>query len=313
MRADRLHVVTAIANPIRWSSRIRLYRDFCQHMLDSGVNLTTVECAYGERPWELMDTPHVQHIGVRANGSALVWNKESLLNIGIRRLPGDAIYIATLDADIRFRRGDWASESVHALQHYDVIQPWSDCYDLGPNGEHMDIHRSFCRLVHEDKPIFQGPNHHKLSPYRFGHPGYAWCWTRRALDCLSGLIEIAALGAADHHMALALIGRVDDSIPGNMTDGYKRPLRIWQQRAERHICRNISYLSGTIEHAFHGSKNLRAYVPRWSVLTKHGFDPMYDLRHNSYGVTELAGNKPGLRHDIDRYFRSRNEDANMVI
>jgi len=29
-------------------------------------------------------------------------------------------------------------------------------------------------------------------------------------------------------------------------------------------------------------------------------------------VLELTGNKPGLSHDIDRYFRQRNEDSNCM-
>ena len=36
MHASALHVVTAVANPLRWQSRMRLYRDFEQHMLASG-------------------------------------------------------------------------------------------------------------------------------------------------------------------------------------------------------------------------------------------------------------------------------------
>lgn len=264
MRADLLHVVTAVANPVRWKSRISLYHEFERHMLDSGVKLTTVECAYGERPFELSN-PHVNHVKVRANPAALVWNKENLLNIGVSRLPPEAKYIGTFDADITFRRKDWAAETVHALQHYPVVQPWSDCYDLGPNGEHIEAHRSFCRLVHEKKPIVQGPNAVN-GPYKFGHPGYAWAWTRQALEWVGGLVETAGLGAGDHHMAMALIGRVDDSIPGNIGDAYKKPLRLWQARAMPHIARSISYIAGTIEHGFHGPKAKRAYVDRWGVL-----------------------------------------------
>lgn len=309
MRSDLLHAVTVFSNPVRWQSRLALYKRFEEHMLDSGVRLTAVEVVFGDRAPELSN-PRVNHVVVRANGGAIAWHKESALNIGIARLPPDAKYIATLDADIEFRRKDWAVESVQLLQHYHVIQPWSDCYDLGPKGEHMEHHVSFCSLVHHKKPILQGPKCNK-SYLRFGHPGYAWCWTRQALEWLGGLVESAALGAADHHMALALIGRVEESIPSNIGDPYKAPLQRWQARANQQIMRNISYLPGTIEHFFHGPKRSRAYTDRWSILTKHGFNPDTDLKRNTFGLMELAGNKSGLRHDIDLYLRSRREDSNM--
>lgn len=309
MHAEHLYVVTVVSNPVRWQSRMRLYKLFEQHMLDSGVNLTTVEVSFGERP-PCLSNPHVNHVKLRGNGHAIAWHKESALNIGISRLPQNAKYIATLDADIEFRRKDWAEETVQALQHYHAVQPWSDCYDLGPNGEHIDHHKSFCSLVHHKKPIVQGPNACK-GPYRFGHPGYAWAYTRQALEWLGGLIDTAVLGAADHHMALALIGRVHDSIPKKLLSSYGDPLVRWQERACQHICRNIGYVLGTIEHAFHGPKAARGYVDRWDILHRHGFDPCADLKRNTYGILELAGNKPGLRHDIDLYLRGRREDSNM--
>jgi hypothetical protein len=307
MRADLLHVIAAVANPIRWNSRIRLARDFIAHMLDSGVHVTIVECAYGDRPFDLAEVAGINHVGVRAK--TLLWNKECLLNLGMARTPA-AKYLAFLDADIRFRKPDWAAETVHALQQYDVVQPWSDCYDLGPDDDHLHVHRSFCRLWADGRPIVQGPN--ALDGYQFGHPGYAWAFTRQALDWLGGLIETASLGAADHHMALALIGRVTDSIPGTISANYKKPMLQWQARAMRHIAGNISYVPGTIEHFWHGAKERRAYVDRWSILTGNGFDPETDLKRNSFGVFELAGNKPKLRRDIDAYFRSRNEDSTTL-
>jgi hypothetical protein len=266
-----------------------------------------VECAYGERPFDLDGIEGMTHIGVRAQ--TMVWNKECLLNLGAQRAT-DARYLAFLDADIRFRRADWAAETVQALQLYDVVQPWSDCYDLGPNDEHLHVHRSFCRLWIDDRPIVQGPN--AVGGYEFGHPGYAWAFTRQALDQVGGLIDIAALGAADHHMALALIGKVHDSIPGNMTASYRKPLEQWQRHAMQHIVSNISYVPGTIEHRWHGAKAKRKYVDRWSILSRNGFAPDTDLKRNSWGVIELAGNKPRLRKEIDGYFRARDEDANTT-
>ncbi len=111
-------------------------------------------------------------------------------------------------------------------------------------------------------------------------------------------------------MALALISRVHESVPGGISAGYLRPLLRWQDCAAQHIAQNIGYVPGTIEHAWHGSKEKRAYIDRWTILIRNAFDPDADLIRNTWGVLELAGNKPALRRDIDRYFRSRDEDAN---
>lgn len=304
-----LYVVTCIANPIRWRSRTKLYADFEQCVLDSGAKLTTVECAYGDQDFELGNNQHVKYVRTRATGIHKVWIKENLQNLGIYATP-EAKYIATIDADVLFRDANWVRATLDALQHFHVIQPWSYCYDLGPNGEHLATHTSFCKLVYEGKPIVQGPN--ASDGYQFGHPGYAWAYTRQALEWGGGLIETAALGAADHHQALALINKVGDSIHGAMTEGYKTPLYQWQKRMYQHVAGHLGALGGTIEHAWHGSKSKRAYVDRWDILARNKFDPSTDLKRNTFGVMELSGNKPQLSHDIDQYFRQRDEDSNSL-
>jgi hypothetical protein len=304
MRANLLHVVACISNPIRWNSRISLAKKFIQHMLDSGVKLTLVECAYGDRPFDLAGIEGVNHVGVRAK--SVVWIKENLLNIGVSRLPPDWKYVAFIDADIIFRRPNWAAETVHALQQYDVVQPWSDCYDLGPNDDHLQAHHSFGKLVQQGEPIQFGKGN-----YKFGHPGFAWAFTRTALEWVGGLIDTAALGAADHHMAGALIGKAVNTFPGGINTSYARHIYQWQQRAQSHGI-TLSYVPGTIEHGWHGPKALRKYVDRWGILVKHDFNPDTDLKRNIWGVYELAGNKPELAHDIDLYMRGRDEDSNSL-
>jgi hypothetical protein len=312
LRAELLHVVSVYANPIRWSRRLQLHKEFEQHMLDSGVKLTVVECAYGERPYELHNE-HVDYVRVRSN--SLVWNKENLMNIGVTRLPEDAKYILFCDADVEFRKPNWAAETVHALQHYSVIQPWSDAYDLGPNGEHLVAHKSFLRIWYEGHPVAKkGPNWWKWEggPYEFGHPGYAWAFTRQALESVGGLIEIGALGAGDHHMALALIGESKWSLPSFVHNNYADAIARWERHAVKHINMRLGFLPGTIEHMWHGKKADRKYVDRWKILESNNYDPIVDIKKNTYGVVELVGNKPKLQHQIDQYFRQRNEDSNTL-
>ena len=306
MSLPALHVITAIANPARWRSRLALYDTFERHMLDSGVHLTTVECAYGDEDHALEVRPGVEHVRVWAKTH--IWSKENLLNIGLSRLPRDWRCVAWIDADVRFRQPGWAKQTVQALQHFDVVQPWQHCYDLGPNGEHLALHHSFGRQWMVD-PITT----EKLgNGYTFAHPGYAWAATRDALEHLGGFIDHAICGAADHHMALALVGKAHVSLPGDLHPNYGKPILAWQDRAIRHIGGNIGYLPLTIEHAWHGAKEARRYVDRWSILTRHAYDPERDIKRNTAGVIELAGNKPGLKRDLWRYFRQRNEDATTL-
>lgn len=304
MNPDLLHVVTAYSNPLRWRSRFDLFNAFARHMSESGVRLHVVECAYSDRPFELGDLGcHYHHIGVRARD--MIWNKENLLNIGLSRLPPDWKFMAWLDADVFFRSARWAADTVHLLQHYAVIQPWSDCYDLGPEGEHLATHKSFCHQFFHGYPVGAGP-------YTFAHPGYAWAATRSAIDKLGCFVQIGVAGAGDKHMSLGLVGKAHLSMPKDLTEGYKSHVLAWERNAQG-LKQNIGYLRGTIEHGFHGPKPKRNYLERWKILTKHAFDPVWDLKPNSWGVMELAGNKPDLRRDLMKYFMQRFEDANVTL
>lgn len=355
MKSGLLHVVTCYFNPVRWETRNRLTAEHLCHLLDSGVNVTLVECQTGDRPFEFADFNHINHIPVRSR--TLVWNKECLLRIGMSRITDpDWKYVAWTDADIRFRRPDWGSEIVHHLQQYDVIQPWSDAYDLGPNGTHLDAHKSFLCQWWNSKPVVYGidpaqtvfdkrihgvmssppvqpvpaahpghANHHAPvrrgrlpwwkadgGPHDYPHTGYAWAATRHAVDSVGGLFDLAALGAADYHMALALVGHAEKSLPGAVNAAYRKHLLAWQDRALQHINFNLGYMTGTIEHSFHGAKADRRYVDRWQIVLEHDFDPDIDIHRNVHGVLELRCTKPQLRHDIDLYLRQRNEDATTL-
>jgi len=319
MHPELLHVVTCYFNPIRWDSRRNVHDKFERHMLDSGVKLTTVECAYGARPFELEPRDGINRVQVRTN--SLVWNKENLINIGISRLPHDWKYVCWSDGDITHRNDRWASDTVHALQHYQIIQPWADAYDLGPRGEHMQVHKSFLRCWYQGQPVspsLRHKHHHKPfwkhdgGCYDYAHPGYCWAARREAIDCLGGLFEISALGEGDNVMAKAMVGLCESAVPQWISPSYLAHLNRWQDRALQHVGFSLGYIPGTIEHTWHGRKKDRGYIDRWDILKKHAFDPDTDLKKNAYQVIELAGNKPMLTHDIDRYFRQRNEDANTL-
>lgn len=305
MKPDLLHVITCVSNPAGWKSRIALYKKFEKHMLESGVRLTTVELAYGDRPFEIDLNPGVNHVRVRA--STVLWSKENLLNIGEEHLPPEAKYVGWFDADIEFVDPDWAAKTIHALQQYTVVQPFDYCLDLGPTGEVIETHHSFCKLFWEGRPIQIPPQDQP-----FAHPGYAWATTRKFWKQVGGLIDNAILGAADHHMAMGLIGRVEESIRANVHPNYIAEMVAWQQKALPLAGKHISFVPGAIHHFWHGSKIKRNYLTRWDILANHQFDPLTDIHKNWQGVLELNGNKPDMRLEIDRYFRLRDEDGTTL-
>src|SRR5438477_5867857 len=177
----------------------------------------------------------------------------------IRRPPRSTLFPYTTlfrssDSDIWHRRPSWATETVEALQHYRFIQPWSDAYDLGPNDEHLNHFKSFCyQWMHGKKLI---PDRHGWkNPYadKYPHPGYCWASTRRVLEYPGGLFELGGMGASDHAMALALIGKAEHSAPRGSNPTYIEALKTWQNRLMPAVNGRIGFVHGTIEHHFHGA------------------------------------------------------------
>lgn len=291
-------VVTMISNPVRYSSRYRLYRQFEEEMSKAGVNLFTVEVQHGQRNFVITRQGQANALQLRTTSE--IWHKENALNLGVQRLPDDWEYVAWIDADVTFQRPDWIEETLHQLQHYKIVQMFQSAIDLGPEGESLQIHNGFVWSYLEGKPFGKS--------YEFWHPGFAWACTREAWDGMGGLLDRPVCGAADHHMATSLIGRAESSFPAQVTLGYKQDILHWQERAEKAIKRDIGYVPGTLFHHWHGAKKKRYYVERWQILIDNKFDPNTDICKDAQGLYRLTGNKPKLRDDLRRYFRARRED-----
>lgn len=318
MDLSKFHVLCVISNPYRYASRWKLYAElFQEDIIRKGATLWTVEMASGARVHKVTDKDNDRHIQVQGSElSGVFWRKENLINIGIhhiiKKCP-DARYLAWVDADVRFEPG-MISEAQHALQHWDVIQPWSHSIDLGPNNETVgSIQKSFmyCHWNGIEVKSESGYSHG-------GHPGFAWVARREALNKLgvslsSGpMIDFAALGSGDRHVACGLIGKMEWSYHHGISPAYKKWLHLWQTNAERKIKRNVGYLNQTIRHSWHGRKALRGYGSRWKLLVHHQFDPEQDIYRDTSGLWQLVSETPrqlAMRDDFRRYFQSRNEDS----
>ena len=113
-------------------------------------------------------------------------------------------------------------------------------------------------------------------------------------------------------MACGMVGLHESSLHPNIGRNYREAVAAWSRRAALEVHGKLGFVHGTIEHRFHGRKIDRQYWPRWQMFVDFDFDPVTDIKRNSYGVIEFAGNKPSLERRFDRYLRAREEDVNTL-
>lgn len=322
----KLYVITMVSNPLRWNSRNWNYHTFQNHMAHSGAELHTAEIAFGNRPFEVTSPSNPNHLQLRSKDE--LWLKENALNLLMQHLPSEWEYVAWIDADVIFTRPDWAQETLHALQHYDFIQPFSHAQNLGPNSEPLMLGKGsvttsfmyeYQRALLGELPSDVPPTNlgivadsYEAGVYYAGHPGFAWAATKTAMNKVGGLIDWAICGSADYHMATSLVGDPGRSL-GSVTNlSYDRWVQNWAQRAEENVKRNVGYVPGLINHMWHGPIKARNYNNRWQLLSRANFDPETDIYRDHQGLWQLSGKNILLRDGLRQYARLRNEDSTAV-
>lgn len=315
MHCELLDVLLPYNNPLRWHSRLNNFRRCEDGMLKSGVRLTTVELAYGDRPFDLPDREGVRR--VRLRGHDILWSKENIENIGFANLPPDARYVAMVDGDVVFYpEQHWASDTVHALQTHAMVQVSDRVIWLGPKDEFVGDGISFM------KQYSRARRHHYTNHYyhpdcpikpQQGYPGHAWAYRRDAFIAMGGLLDVCILGAGDYHMAMALFD-LDDRLTHDhdYTETYRDALKNWGARARIAIKENIGSVPAISFHLWHGALQNRAYSTREQILIRNRYDPTVDIHRDHLGLIHFAHNKPKLRTDIRSYFAERDEDCTWL-
>lgn len=121
-----LWALTCYFNPLGWQSRRRLFSTF-QSALK--IPLLVVEWSPSAR-FELESTADMQvlHVG----GGSLLWQKERLLNLGLKQLPDTCSHVVALDADLLLEDEDWHEQLLTVLKSHDVVQPFQRVCHLPP-------------------------------------------------------------------------------------------------------------------------------------------------------------------------------------
>lgn len=325
---EPLHVVATVSNFARFHSRYRIFRDWCSYMRSvPGVRLYVVELALGDAPHEVTSRWRRRQLQLRTDQE--LWYKEACINEGVRQLlPADWRYLMWADADVWFHREDWVEATLHALQRYPVVQPWSECVDLGPRGNALAMLQSFCHMQGQAQD--QDPRVRGMEALRglfqqqpapggesskgpMGHTGYAWACRRDFWDKTKGLMEYAILGTADCHMAWGCVGKASLSYPEGASASFKEYCLAWEKAALEVTGGRVGCVPGMILHAWHGPKSRRRYDERWDIMLRHDYSPKADVTVTGEKLTDLFRLREGreqLLAEVREYFSGRDEDSN---
>jgi len=304
-----LWVIVVYYNPCGYKSRRSTYETFMHNMRSSGINVLTVECAFGDDPFELPSSPEV--IKVRSN--SLLWQKERLINIGASYLPEKCKYVAWIDCDIIFENQNWVQEACELMSgSCSIVQLWETCLWLTKgNGlpETSNLISSFAAVTAQ--------NISTLDCGRYdmhGHTGYAWAMRREIFDAV-GLYEHAVTGSADHFMAHAIYGHYGFCIQNALKKDSRQiqHLKRWGDIFSSHAQGRLGVVSGKIRHMWHGSYDRRDYFHRMWKITEYGYNPDADLLAMPGRPLEwqphVLREKPKLVAYFAEYFASRQEDG----
>jgi hypothetical protein len=311
-----LYVICTVFNPRRFQSRIRLYNNFAKWVADSKVNLLTVEVAFGERPFTVTTPDNPWNLQLRSRYE--IWQKERALNLGLQhllKLDPDWKYVAWMDTDIILTRADWADETVHLLQHYAIIQMFSEGRNLDYNYEIIWSSKSLGYNFEKFSTVEWGPTVGitNTDPYiKRGHPGLAWAFRREELNKIGGWLDICVNGSADLHMVGCFTDYFDMTLSPNASVGYRNAIKKYGDLCTKYVRRNWSYMTGGADHYYHGRANQRGYDDRWKMLDKYQFDPYTDLIIDLNGLYKWNLDDPrvmGLAVEVRKSLASRNEDS----
>ena len=337
-----LHVAVGYSNPFRWRTRRESMNKFRDHMShQANVALHVGELAFGDRPWEVTSPDNPLDIQLRTAHEAFY--KENIQNEVIKRgFPADWKYGACIDGDFHIVTVGWALETIHQLQHYDCVQPFSSYIDMtgGVYGQANVPYRTnssfmfnYVQNGYRVSPQYHNgvvgadgrfiprpakfdtyeqamePSHIKGEFLRgVGATGGAVAFRRSAFDTLGGMMDRCILGHADWSMAFQMVGVEPPDIHlQNYAPSYKDYIKSWGDRAAR-LRRNVGYVDAMAMHTFHGSKTRRGYSSRDVILARHQFDPYRDIFPDAQGIWQFNPDKWELRDDIRRYLISRYED-----
>lgn len=297
--------VTTFFNPAGYKSLLNNHRIFSDKLKEQGVNLLTVELAFGDQDFEIPTTENV----LQLRGNSVLWQKERLINYAISQLPSDCEFVGWLDCDILFSNDKWAEIAVEKLKKNQVIQLYKKVFYMPKGCTEFNGQYEVCvQSVMWQKMIHRNWLQRRVDKeLPFSTPGFAWAAQRSFFSDI-GIYDKNIVGSGDTFLVDCYLGSWEiHGFAKKFNDHMKKDMAVWLTKF-REKPLSVDYLPVDIYHLWHGSLKNRRYMDRHDVIQKYDYCPDTDivLKNNVY---EWASDKPGMHEDIKQYFFNRQEDT----
>jgi len=265
--------IIGIFNPAGYGNKLTNLELATASMRKQGLKLLIVELAFSDASYEVPESmgDRIE----RCRTATILWQKERLLNIGLRRLPPECDKVVWLDADILFENDNWVAETSRLLESYIVVQPFDTACWL-PKGMTSAPEQSFFGYGNREGQSLPGmaytmskaeDKREALSSYfKHGHTGFAWAIRRAVLD-KHGLYDCQILGNGDFVMGHAMYGSEDFWNGHNWECNRLSPqllthITAWSRKFYEDVRGSVFYVPGRTVHLWHGNQADRQYDDR---------------------------------------------------
>lgn len=326
---DGMAVVCCFFNPCGYRSRLDNYRRFRAALAASGLPVLTVELAVGDDTFQL--GPEAGEV-LRLRSPHAMWQKERLLNLGIRRLLArGADRVVWLDADVVFEdAAAWPWHVAAALEERSLCQVFGQVVVEQEGGRALLPGVAAVRYGQETGSwLFQdrrGPTPSWPLGYPLGYSGFGWAARAEVLSRVE-LYDRAIVGGGDkliyaasidlgerwRERAAKLLASAVRACAGcghvNRAPRYLEDYLSWAERWRLAVGGEPGWTDRSVRSLYHGDRRDRQYTLRRDILLRHEFDPAADLAEGPDGTWRWASAKPDLHLEVQNYFFERREDG----
>ena len=241
-------------NPCKYQLRRQNFQKFCDML---GADILIVELAFEDQKFDFEHLPN--WIGLRTD--TVVWQKEALLNIGLRKLMEQGYdKLAWVDGDIQFNSENWLEEIAKALDKHKLVQGF----------ETIKIYETPTRVKVIRSTIASIDN---VSPAT----GFIWAAREEVLSHQL-LYPKLIVGGGDTLMYSAAMGTLPEWMQkrsGTLRHTYD--ILEWANKWYDLIGESVGYAEAKIETFYHGHLRKRNYLNRHELLKTSSFDPAFDI------------------------------------